>query len=72
MHSPEPVQKNETHKLIWDFEIQTDHLILARQPNLAIVKKKKKNLPKSRFCHPGSPQSKTKRKRNKRKMSRPC
>ena len=24
---------DETHKLLWDFEIQTDHLILARQPD---------------------------------------
>ena len=26
----------------WDFEIQTDHLILARQPDLVIVNKKKR------------------------------
>ena len=28
------------HKLLWDFEIQRDHLILARQPDLIIISKK--------------------------------
>ena len=40
------------HKLIRDFEIQTDHLFTARRPDLVIVNKKKKerereNLPNS-------------------------
>ena len=26
MHNPAPVLKNATHKLLWDFNIQTDHL----------------------------------------------
>ena len=34
MHKPESAQKNETHKILWDFEIQTDHLIPARRPEL--------------------------------------
>ena len=38
----ESVLENETHKLFWDFEIQTDHLILARRPDLVIVKKIKR------------------------------
>ena len=42
MHKPESVLENETHKLLWDFEIQTDHLISARQPNLIIINKKEK------------------------------
>ena len=42
MHNPESVWENETHKLLWDFEIQIDHLILARQPELIIIIKKKK------------------------------
>ena len=25
MHNPESVLENEMHKLLWDFEIQTDH-----------------------------------------------
>ena len=30
-----------THKLLWDFDVQTDHLILARRPDLIIINKKK-------------------------------
>ena len=32
--------KNDTHKLLWDFDIQTDHLISARRPDLFIINKK--------------------------------
>ena len=28
-----------THKLPWDFDTQTDHLISARRPNLIIINK---------------------------------
>ena len=42
MHNPAPVLENETHKLLWDFDIQTDHLISARRPDLIIINKKKK------------------------------
>ena len=30
MHNPASVLENGTHKLLWDFEIQRDHLISAR------------------------------------------
>ena len=30
MHNPESVLENEMHKILLDFEIQTDHQILAR------------------------------------------
>ena len=42
MHNPESVEENKMHKILWDFEIQTDHLILARRPNRVIVNKKKR------------------------------
>ena len=42
MHNPAPVLENNTHKLLWDFNIHTDHLISARRPNLIIINKKKK------------------------------
>ena len=42
MHNPEFIPENETYKIHWDFEIQTDHLISTRWPDLLIVKKKKK------------------------------
>ena len=42
MHNPAPVLENDTHKLLWDFNIQMDHLISARRPDLIIINKKKK------------------------------
>ena len=49
MHNPESVQENDTHQLLWDFEIQTDHQISARRPDL-ISKKKKRKRKKKRTC----------------------
>ena len=37
MHNPAFVQENDTHKLLWDFDIQMDHLISSRRPDLIIV-----------------------------------
>ena len=37
MHNPAIVLENDTHKLQWDFDIHTDHLILARNPDLIII-----------------------------------
>ena len=34
--------ENDTHKLLWDFDIQTDHLISTRRPDLIIISQKKK------------------------------
>ena len=42
MHNPAPVLENATHKLLWDFNIQTDYLIPARRPDLIIINKKKR------------------------------
>ncbi len=53
MHNPAPVLENETHKLLQDFDIHTDHLISARRPDLIIInkkKKKKKKKEKKRTC----------------------
>ena len=61
MHELESVLENETHKFHWDFEIQTDHLISARRPDLVIVTKKE-NLPNSGLCRQGGPLTKNKRK----------
>ena len=41
MHKPAPVLENDTHKLSWNFDIQTNHLISARRPDLIIINKKK-------------------------------
>ena len=42
MHKPKLVLENETHKILWDFKIQTDHLITTRRPARVIVTKKRK------------------------------
>ena len=39
---PSTCPKNNTHKLLWDFDIHTDHLISARRPDLIIINKKKR------------------------------
>ena len=43
-----------THKLLWDFDIQTDRLISARRPDLIVINnnnnKKKKLINKKRTC----------------------
>ena len=44
MHNPAPVLVNDLHKLLWDFNIQTDHLIPARRPDLNMINNKKENL----------------------------
>ena len=41
-HNQASVLENETHKLLRDFEIKTDHLILARRPDFIIINKEKK------------------------------
>ena len=42
MHNPAPVLEDDMHKLLWDFNIQSDHIIPARRPDLIIINKKKK------------------------------
>ena len=36
-HKPESVLENETNKILWDFEIQTDRPITARRPDLMLI-----------------------------------
>ena len=60
MHNPASVLDNNTHKLQWDFVIQTDHLISARRPDLIIINKKE-NLQNCRLCCPGWLQNKTRK-----------
>ena len=54
MHNPAPILENATHKLLWDFNIQTDPLIPARRQDLIIInkKKKKENLQNIDFAIP--------------------
>ena len=48
MNNTECGREKETLKLLWDFEIQTDHLISARRTDLMIVNTKKKKKKKKR------------------------
>ena len=48
MHNAASVLKNDKHKLLWNFDIQTDHLISVRRPELIIINNKKKHLPNCR------------------------
>ena len=43
MHNPAPVLENNTYKLLWNFDIYSNHLISARRPDLIIIYKKKRN-----------------------------
>ena len=45
MHNLEYVLENEMYKGLWDFEIQTDHLISTRQTYRVIVNKRKEKVP---------------------------
>ena len=42
MHKPESVLENETHKVLWDFEMQMDCPTPTRRPNLELINKKKR------------------------------
>ena len=50
MHNPAPILENDTHKLLWDFDVQTDLLISARRPDIIIINKKKKRKKKKEFA----------------------
>ena len=41
MHNLESMLENETHVVLWDFEIETGHLIPARRPDRMTVNKKR-------------------------------
>ena len=45
MHKPEAVLESGMHEFLWDFEVQIDHWILAKRPDLVLINKKK------RTCH---------------------
>ena len=42
-HDPESVLENKDYKTLWDFSIQTDHVIEARRPDLVVVDKKERS-----------------------------
>ena len=52
-HEPESILENEDYKILWDFSIQSDHVIEARRPDLAVVDKKEKSCKIIDFAVPG-------------------
>ena len=78
MHELESVLENKTPKILWDFEIQIDHLIPARSPDLPTIykkkkkKKKKENLPNSRLSHHSGPHCENQNICNERQVLRSC
>ena len=44
LHKQESVLENERHKILWDFEIQTDCSIPVRRPNQVSINKKEKKI----------------------------
>ena len=52
-HEPESVLENEDYKILWDFSIQTDHVIEAQKPDLVVVDKKKRTCKIIDFAVPG-------------------
>ena len=41
MHNPAAVLVNATHKLLLDYDIQTDHVISARRLKIIVINKKR-------------------------------
>ena len=44
MHKPKTILENETHEIFWNFEKQTDPLILTKGPDLVLIDKKKESV----------------------------
>ena len=66
-HNPASVVENDTDKLLWDFDIQTDHLISARRPDLIIINKKKRTCTIVDFAVPADRRIKLKEREKKDK-----
>ena len=70
MHKLESVLENETFKILCDFEIQIDHLIPAKRPDL--INNKKKKLSTRGFCQYSRPQRENQSKLKEREVLRLC
>ena len=67
-YEPESALENEDYKILWDFSIQTDHVIEARRPDLVVVDKKERSCKIIDFAVPGD--SRIEEKQKDRKISR--
>ena len=52
-YEPDCVLENEDYKVLWDFTIQTDHVIESRIPDLVVVDKKRGTCKINDFAVPG-------------------
>ena len=52
-HEPESVLPNDDYNLMWDFSIQTDHVIEAQRRYLVVVDKKERSCQIVHFAVPG-------------------
>ena len=52
-HESESVSENEDYKILWDFNIQTDHVIEDWRPDLVVVVKKERSCKIIDFVVPG-------------------
>ena len=52
-YESERVLENEDYKILWDFSIQTDHVIEARRADLVVVDKKERSCKIIDFAVPG-------------------
>ena len=50
MHKSESTQEKETHKSLWDFEVQTDHRIPVRKPKSLMMNEKKRTIRTEAFA----------------------
>ena len=60
MHKIESALENEMHKVLWNFDIQKDHLIPTKRPDLVMVNKKKRTCLIMDFVVPRSHRLKSK------------
>ena len=65
LNDPECLLENETHKLLWDFDIQTDHFVSIKRSDIVIISKKV--LVEWWLYSPGWPQSEIERRLKKYK-----
>ena len=52
-HEPESVLESEDYKILWDFSVETDHVIEAQRPNLVVIDKEERSCKIIDFVFPG-------------------
>ena len=67
MDKPESVSESEMHRIRWDFEMQTDHIILARRLDRMWYYEEKNNLQSREFFCSAGQLNGNKRKQKDRK-----